>query len=203
MDWSQAQLGDEVGAAQSTVATWERKKDPNEPDLAMIRRIASKLNRTPEWLAFDVGDGLGLDMIHVNEIDVRAYSGAGGFGEIMEGAEAAVLRRYYFPKNEIKAAFGAEPGGLKILEAVGDSMLGTINPGEKVFVNLADKMPSPPGIFVVWDGLALVLKRIELIANSDPPTVKISSDNPRYQPYDRLIGEAYIQGRVVGSWQRR
>lgn len=199
--WSQTALGEEIGAAQSTVATWERGK--NEPDLATITRIAKKLNRTPEWLAFEVGISADADMIHINEIDVRAYSGDGGLGEVMLGDESAVLRRYYFPKAEIKSAFGADPAHVQILEAIGDSMLGTINPGEKVFVNLGDTVPSPPGIFVVWDGLALVLKRIEFIANSDPPMVTISSDNPRYKPYDRLVGEAYIQGRVVGSWQRR
>lgn len=40
MEWSQTKLGEEIGAAQSTVATWERTKKPNEPDLSMIARIA-------------------------------------------------------------------------------------------------------------------------------------------------------------------
>jgi phage repressor protein C with HTH and peptisase S24 domain len=86
---------------------------------------------------------------------------------------------------------------------VGDSNVPSLNPGEKVIVNPADKVPSPPGFFVVWDGLALVLKRVEYVPHSDPPRVRISSDNPRYQPYERTLEEAYIQGRVIGSWQRR
>ena len=82
-------------------------------------------------------------------------------------------------------------------------MLGTLNPGEKVLVDFRDTVASPPGIFVVWDGLGLVLKRVEFLAQSDPPKVRITSDNARYQPYERILEEAYIQGRVIGSWQRR
>lgn len=201
VDLSQTELGEDIGAAQSTVATWERGK--NEPDLATIRRIAKRTNRTPEWLAFEVGDSTPPDTIAMSEIDVRAHSGAGGLQEIREDDETAVLRRYFFPRAEFRSTFGADPAGVRVLEAVGDSMLGTISPGEKVFVNVEDRVPSPPGIFVVWDGAALVLKRVEYVPNSEPPKVTISSDNPRYKPYDRLVEEAYIQGRVIGSWQRR
>ena len=38
-------------------------------------------------------------------------------------------------------------------------------------------------------------------AASDPVRVKITSDNPKYDPYERTIDEAYIQGRVLGQWR--
>jgi hypothetical protein len=57
---------------------------------------------------------------------------------------------------------------------------------------------------VLWDGLGMVVKRVEFMAYSEPPTVRIISDNVVYRPYERLLGEAYIQGRVIGSsWERR
>jgi transcriptional regulator with XRE-family HTH domain len=199
--YSQAQLGEAVGAAQSTVATWERGK--NEPDLSTIRRIAKVVNKTPEWLAFAVGADIAGDMVAVPEIDVRASAGPGGLLEALHGDAAAIRSRYMFPRPEFRAVFGADPEGVQVLEVIGDSMLRTLNPGEKVFVNVSDTIPSPPGIFVVWDGLGLVLKRVEFVPHSDPASVMISSDNQRYKPYERVLGEAYIQGRVIGSWQRR
>jgi transcriptional regulator with XRE-family HTH domain len=204
--WSQTELGREINAAQSTVATWERGK--NEPDLATIRRLGKALNRAPEWLAFDIGGDYGPEMAAVDELDVRAYSGAGGLIDVSEGEEARVVGRYVFPRQSFKNAFGVEAAVTKIFEIIGDSMVGpsaadSLHPGQKVFVNPTDCVPSPPGIFVVWDGLGLVLKRVEYVAHSDPPRVRITSDNPRYQPYERLLDEAYIQGRVIGSWQRR
>jgi phage repressor protein C with HTH and peptisase S24 domain len=83
---------------------------------------------------------------------------------------------------------------------VGDSMPVTFRPYDKVMVDTEDRTPSPPGIFVVWDGLNLVLKRVEYIAHSEPPRVRILSENPEYQPYERVVEEAYIQGRVLGKW---
>jgi hypothetical protein len=67
-------------------------------------------------------------------------------------------------------------------------------------VDTGDVRPSPPGVFVVWDGLGFVVKRVEFMVHSDPPKVKITSDNPKYTPYERVLGEAYIQGRVLGKW---
>jgi transcriptional regulator with XRE-family HTH domain len=202
MDWSQIDLAAAINAAQSTVASWESGK--NEPDLATIVRIAKAVKRTPEYLAFAVDDGIGPDMVAVNEFDVRAVSGPGGLQEVWEDHQPDAIRhRYVLSRSAFRQQFGTDPEGAVVFEVIGDSMAPTLLPGERVFVNIRDRAPSPPGIFVVWDGLALVLKRVEFIAHSDPPRVRIISDNARHEPYERLIDEAYIQGRVIGSWQRR
>jgi hypothetical protein len=53
----------------------------------------------------------------------------------------------------------------------------------------------------VWDGLGLVVKRVQVLAHSDPTRVKITSDNAKYEAYERTLAEAYIQGRVIGQWR--
>ena len=45
-----------------------------------------------------------------------------------------------------------------------------------------------PGIFVLFDGLGLVDKRLDCVANSDRPTVRIISDNPICAPCKRSAG---------------
>jgi hypothetical protein len=45
-----------------------------------------------------------------------------------------------------------------------------------VLVDLGRRSPTPPGIFVLHDGMGLVAKRLEYIPNSDPPRVRIISD---------------------------
>lgn len=201
MHLSQAKLGKEINAAQSTVASWENGK--NEPDLATIRRLAKVLQRTPEWLAFDIGANFDADVAAVEEIDVRAVKGAGGLTAPPANEEQQIAARYYFPRTSFRSAFGCDPDDVKILEIVGDSMVTTLSPGERVLVNMKDCLPSPPGIFVVWDGFSLVLKRIEYLPHSDPPRVKITTDNPRYDAHERSLEDAQIQGRVIASWQRR
>jgi phage repressor protein C with HTH and peptisase S24 domain len=200
-DMSQEELALAIHVAQSTVATWERGK--NEPDLKTIERIAKAVDSRPEWLGFAVGSD-SPDLTVIDEIDARAQSGAGGIVEITDESRGEfIAHRYGFPRGEFKEMFGANPGDIVIIQVIGDSMLGTLNPGERVFVNLKDRTPSPPGIFVVWDGIGLVMKRVEYLAHSKPPRIRIMSDNPKYEPYERTIDEAFIQGRVIGSWQRR
>ena len=83
------------------------------------------------------------------------------------------------------------------------------NPDE-AFVSIAHASPRPsmgggavvvedgdtPGIFVLDDGMGLVAKRLEHIANSDPPAVRVISDNGFYSPYERTADEIHIVGRI-------
>lgn len=202
---SQAEFGRLVGAAQSTVASWERAKEPNEPDFQTVRRIAKVVGRTPEWLAFAVADGANGSLALIPEVDIHAGSGDQGLMEIgFDDADAEkTLRRYGFPRDDFRAIFGVSPDGVRIVSVKGDSMLPTLLPGERVLIDTSDRTASPPGIFILWDGLGLVIKRVEYVAHSDPPTVRIISDNQRYQPYERRLDEAAIQGRIIGSLMRR
>ena len=97
---------------------------------------------------------------------------------------------------------GSEPGSIRVIKVIGDSMAPTLRPGTWVMVDLRDRHPSPPGIFVVWDGLGLVIKRVEFVPCTDPPTVRILSDNAHYRACERALDEAHIQGRVIGGLVR-
>ena len=57
-------------------------------------------------------------------------------------------------------------------------------------------VPQPPGIFVLDDGMGLVAERLEHIPNSDPPAVRVISDNPLYPAYERTADEIRIIGRI-------
>mgnify|MGYP002176238828 CR=1 FL=1 len=58
------------------------------------------------------------------------------------------------------------------------------------------KSPLPPGIFVLHDAMGLVAKRLEHIPNSDPPAVRVISDNGLYSAYERTADEVTIVGRI-------
>lgn len=136
-----------------------------------------------------------LSVARIDELDVRAAAGA---GQVIESE--GKIGEWQFPRALVQMATNSPVERIKILAIVGDSMVPTYNPSEKVMVDTGDIRPSPPGIFVVWDGLGFVVKRVEFLAHSDPPRVKITSDNPKYAAYERVLGEAYIQGRVLGKW---
>jgi transcriptional regulator with XRE-family HTH domain len=134
--------------------------------------------------------------LRIEELDVRASAGDG-----LTGDNEKVVAEWRVPSEVVRFYSTAPAAELRIITVLGDSMEPTLQPGQRVVVDTGDKTPSPPGIFVVWDGLGLVVKRVQVLAHSEPTRVRITSDNPKYEPYERTLAEAYIQGRVIGQWR--
>ena len=44
-----------------------------------------------------------------------------------------------------------------------------VSSGDWIMVDVSRNLPSPPGIFVIWDGLGLVAKRIEHVPSGILP----------------------------------
>ena len=141
------------------------------------------------------GDSSGRS-IRIEELDVRASAGAG-----LIGGNEKVIAEWQVPSEVVRGYSTAPAEEMRIITVMGDSMEPTLQPGQRVLVDTGDRKPSPPGVFVVWDGLGLVIKRVQMVPHSEPPRVKITSDNAKYEPYERTLDEAYIQGRVIGQWR--
>jgi transcriptional regulator with XRE-family HTH domain len=135
-------------------------------------------------------------MLRIDELDVRASAGAG----LVSDSER-IVSQWEMPSEVVRYFSSAPATALRFITVLGDSMEPTLQPGQRVLVDTGDCTPTPPGIFVVWDGLGQVVKRVQALAHSDPMRVKISSDNPKYESYERTLAEAYIQGRVIGQWR--
>lgn len=102
-----------------------------------------------------------------------------------------------FPAALLRRITAAPAGGLKLLSISSDSMSPTLEDGDLVMVDTQRRMPSPPGIFILDDGVGLVAKRVDAIPNSWPLALRLSSDNPAYSNYRRRVDEVHIVGRVV------
>jgi phage repressor protein C with HTH and peptisase S24 domain len=134
--------------------------------------------------------------LRIDELDVRASAGAGLIGD-----NEKVIAEWQVPTGVVRGYSTAPASEMRIITVMGDSMEPTLLPGQRVLVDTGDRKPSPPGIFVVWDGLGLVIKRVQMVPHSEPARVRITSDNGKYESYERSIEEAYIQGRVIGQWR--
>lgn len=104
---------------------------------------------------------------------------------------------YYFRQSWIQSRLHAQPENLRMVYIEGDGMEPTLCQGDMILIDVTKKKPSPPGVFVLFDGLGLVAKRMEFLPYSNPPAVRILSDNPQYHPYERPLSETDIVGRVV------
>ena len=124
---------------------------------------------------------------------VRAAAGGGSVPDEASGCRDSLA----FPPALLRRITAAPAGGLKLLSISGDSMSPTLEDGDLVMVDTQRRMPSPPGIFILDDGLGLVAKRVDAIPNSWPLALRLSSDNPAYSNYRRRVDEVHIVGRVV------
>ena len=134
----------------------------------------------------------------VSEIDVRASAGPGALHDGLEEAKDVWL----FPDPVIRHEFRANPRDLHIITIDGDSMEPLLSTGDRILIDTNQRVPVPPGIFVIWDGMGLVAKRIEHVPHSEPPKIVIKSVNPEYQTYERDAEEVNIIGRVIWAARR-
>jgi phage repressor protein C with HTH and peptisase S24 domain len=134
----------------------------------------------------------------IPELDVRASAGAGALNDGLEDAKATWL----FSETMIRHEFRARPEDLRVITIDGDSMEPLLSSGDRILVDTSQRVPVPPGIFVIWDGMGVVAKRVEHIPNSEPATVVIKSVNPDYQTYERGAEEVHMIGRVIWAAKR-
>lgn len=159
-----------------------------------MEKIASALNVLPEDL-MTPNHG---ERVVIPEIEMNTIAGGKEKTDVAEGGN--VLSEWSLPKQLLANQVGSN-SSVRIIQVMGDSMQPEFNPGDRIMVNTADRMPSPPGVFVLWDGFGLIIKRCEMVPHSNPARVILSSVNPQYSTYEMDLPELDIQGRVVGKWQ--
>lgn len=131
-------------------------------------------------------------IVAIPEVAVKA---AAGGGALVESEVAGA--HWHFPADWVRTELRAHATDLRIITIDGDSMEPLLMPGDKVLIDTQRRTPTPPGVFVLFDGLGLVAKQVEHVPNTEPPRLAITSANPRYQRYDRTAEEVTIVGRVV------
>ena len=107
----------------------------------------------------------------VPEADIRRAVGTGAWKGGLEEAGDAWL----FADPLIRHEFRAKPGDLWMIPVDGDSMEPLLSSGDRILIDATRTVPVPPGIFVIWDGMGLVAKRIEHVPHSDPASAWPSS----------------------------
>ncbi|NNE58052.1 MAG: S24 family peptidase [Hellea sp.] len=133
--------------------------------------------------------------IRIPQFSFRAGMGGGGIINDENTNEYLALPRKYLEQMQLSSA------DLITIEVDGDSMSPTLESGDRIMINQNDKNSASGGIFAIHDSDALVVKRVERIPASEPPLLKLISDNPNHGTYEVPAVETNILGRVV--WYAR
>jgi transcriptional regulator with XRE-family HTH domain len=188
-------LAEKIGVTSQQIGRLEKGERRLTTD--WMEKIAHALEVLPEDLmSSDHGE-----RVVIPEIDVSTPSNKKGTTKTQNVSDNKnILSEWALPKQLVENQVGSN-GTMRIIQVLGDSMQPEFNPGDRVMVNTADRIPSPPGVFVISDGFGLIIKRCEMIPHSNPARMTLSSANDQYAKYEMDLSEVQIQGRVIGKGQ--
>lgn len=196
-----AALAELAGVSRSFIYDILRGRS-KRPDRQTLALVAAVLKVDVDWLISGLGwvEGDlpvalrdGEEFVPIRLAAPRASMG-GGF--VVDDHEQDTDRTYQFRRSWIEQRLGVKPDKLRLFHVEGDSMEPTLLSGDMVLIDMTRKVPNPPGIFVLHDGMGLVAKRLDAIPTSEIPKIRIISDNPLYQGYEQLLEMVNIIGRV-------
>lgn len=131
------------------------------------------------------------DAVLVERLPTYAGMGGGGTGDGDGGAIA-------FSRSLVQMDLRAEPADLLAIQAEGNSMEPDFHGGDQILIDTRRRSLAAPGAFCLWDSDGYVIKYLERVPGSDPAKVRIVSlRSDLYPPYERLVEECDIRGRVV------
>jgi phage repressor protein C with HTH and peptisase S24 domain len=226
---TQTALAKYCGVSRNSVSQWE--KDETEPTGINLVKIARALGVSEVWLAegreyrqhgtaergpkglppsgtevrhlVPFAEGGGLEHVAIiPEIMVSAGMGDSGVPEIETFGSDTVRDNWGLPEDYVRGELRSAANRLRIIDLKGDSMAPTLFPTDRAIVDIGDKSPSPPGIFALWDGYGVIVKRVEIVPQSKPTKLRIISDNTLHQPYEIEPEEHTIIGRLRGFIRR-
>ncbi|HBM2915236.1 XRE family transcriptional regulator [Klebsiella michiganensis] len=204
---SQGALAKASGIAQPTI--W-RLASGNARGSTKIVEIANALGVRSEWLSTGQGpmreDGQqpqsrltktgDSDVFRLDVLDLTVSAGPGiinqEFVEILYSVE-------YAPAEARHMFDGRKAENIRIINVRGDSMSGTIEPGDLLFVDISVKSFDGDGIYAfLYDDTAHV-KRLQKMKDK----LLVISDNKIYTPWDPIekdeMNRVFVFGKVIGS----
>lgn len=113
--------------------------------------------------------------------------------------DEAITGSWVIPARSVRD-FRLQAGHASIIQVRGDSMAPTLLDGDRVLVDEMDSLVAANGIFAIFAGEGVIVKRLEPIfsAPGEPRKLRIRSDNPAYAPQEIEGDWVRVIGRVRG-----
>lgn len=204
--YTQGRLAKDVGMAQSSVN--KLLKDANGSRKTV--EIASVLGVRPEWLSTGEGEmaSSGIrehaalyqvkpSLNGIYRVDVLDVKASAGPGTIVTSDFIETIRAIEYTTEQARALFGNRPAThVKVITVNGDSMDGTISPGDQIFVDTGVTHFDGDGVYVFVFGKTLHVKRLQMQRDR----LAVISDNPIYEKWYVEAGDEdsfYVMAKVL------
>ncbi|WP_341769259.1 helix-turn-helix transcriptional regulator [Enterobacter hormaechei] len=204
--YTQGRLAKEVNMAQSSV----NKLLKNAKGSRKTVEIASVLGVRPEWLSTGEGEmaaggtreptalyQVKSSLNGIYRVDVLDVKASAGPGTIVTSDFIETIRAIEYTTEQARALFGNRPAThVKVITVNGDSMDGTISPGDQIFVDTGVTHFDGDGVYVFVFGKTLHVKRLQMQRDR----LAVISDNPIYEKWYVEAGDEdsfYVMAKVL------
>lgn len=132
------------------------------------------------------------NLFRVDVLDIQASAGPGA---VVSSEVAETVNHIVYDNHEAMEIFGHRPASsIKVITVTGDSMAGTIELGDYIFVDVSKDYFVNDGIYVFFYKGKLLVKRLQLTQDC----LLVRSDNARYEDW-RITEENEQYLKVVGK----
>jgi len=112
----------------------------------------------------------------------------------------AIIRRHLSGQLDLGDLIGN--GSRRLFRVPNDHLAPELAEGDWATVDLDDRTPSPPGLFLFWDdGRGFVLQRVHVDMNSRKALRLAIWDSRPGSMISVAPGDVSIEGRVTGAWK--
>ncbi|MGY0378548.1 XRE family transcriptional regulator [Providencia sp. PROV170] len=207
-DMTQAELADAVGVSPQSVQQWETSTEPRKN---RVMKIAEILGVDANWLLFgrpESENRKGVVKIELEDdsnvqerykVEILDIEASAGSGVMVLDDFIETITAIEYSAEEAKRLFGGRTADtVKMITVKGDSMSGTFDPRDQIFVDITVNHFDGDGIYVFILDNQLYIKRLQMQYKK----LAVISDNPRYETWyleDNSIDGMFIQAKVLVS----
>ena len=155
------------------------------------------------WLLFGTGDKKNNEILIQNDkksfyIEVLDLTASAGTGYLNSDV-VEVIKLIEFDSDQAKILFNnIDANNLKVINIAGDSMQGTFESGDSIYVDISKKEFNGDGIYVFSFGRSLYVKRLQIIRDR----LVVISDNKMYERWEiqeNELDQLFVHGKVMLS----
>lgn len=166
-----------------------------EADYGMPQFYLDKINTDIDILNNKNGCQSDISNYVIEVLNINASAGNGFLNnDIVE-----VIKCIEYDNEQAKILFNGMPSSnLKVINVSGDSMQGTFECGDAIYIDITVNQFQSDGIYVFTFGNGLYVKRLQLIKNK----LVVISDNKQYRDWEinaDELDQLYIHGKVMLS----
>lgn len=197
---TQESLAEKLSVTQGSIAHWlsGRRKPDTDVIASILKAVGIKeitINADGSAAENKTQNKNNKNNFQIEVLDITASAGVGYLNSDVK----EVIKLIEYDSEQAKILFkGIDSNNLKVINISGDSMQGTFESGDSIYVDVSKKEFNGDGIYVFTFGKSLYVKRLQIIKDK----LIVISDNKKYKEWDISedeIDQLYIHGKVMLS----